>query len=296
MPEGKQRTVYFLEPVLINSDESAQEIGENFWDRLHRHVSGLDAPARTYESYGRQYRGAARVEPLSNDRYLYIAKRRPPSDFPDVVRGIDEEELFELDGSILEPMYLRSIGKNNHVAVLRSTAGPTFEAAQKWIASVLGLHDSDQRFELRPILRRSAADRLARAFGVSNFHVKFDPAALADVQGEIAGAMRHVQNVGGGGASVELRVSFGHVTPDHAAAQVYAEELSALLGTPGMTRAEATLITEKQNGKVGRESVNFLKEKVTERVTVGDSEEERPTPAVVLRAMREAIESFRDAN
>ncbi|GAA1404035.1 hypothetical protein [Oerskovia paurometabola] len=295
MARGRQRTIYFLEPVIINGDGSVHEIDENFWQRLQSYVQSRDAEQRTFVNYGRRYRGAARSEPVSGDNYLYIAKRRPPSDFPDVVRG-DDEEQFDIDGSLMEPMYLRGFGQNNYVAVLRSSAGPTFEAAQKWIAHVMGLVDREQTFELRPVLRRDAAEKLAAAAGVSNLHVKFEPDALTEQPGQIAGALRHVQNIGGGGVSVELRLSFGHAQPDHDGAQVYAAELGDLLGTAGMSQAEATLISPRPGGKFAREQVNFLKEKVTEKVTVGDSEEERPTPAVVLAAMREAIQGFRDAN
>ncbi|ORL38787.1 hypothetical protein A6F59_24485 [Prescottella equi] len=71
------------------------------------------------------------------------------------------------------------------------------------------------------------------------------------------------------------------------------EELKSFLRSSGLRKAEGTIITEDAYGKIKRERLDFIKDKVTFQVPVGDGPDVIQSPAVVISAMGEAIKQFR---
>lgn len=295
MSQGKPRNVYIVEPVLLDQSGVAQGITPGFWEALHVQVAGLAVRQRLITYRSRRYRGAARTCASPAVDYLYLGKRRPGVDWPDTADGDADEEPLSLPGDLVEPLYLTPVSGTNYSAVMRSSAGPTFQAFEAWVDQVLQLHQTNWSFRLRPYVRRDDIERLRSATGVSKFSIKYDPGALDDVQpvGEISSALKAVQRSGAGGVSVAVEVSFGHATPDETASRLYAEEIDALLEIGGVKKASATLLHVNQENQLSRDYVEFLNDRVVYTVSVGDSEAERQTPSVVLAGMGEAIQRFR---
>jgi hypothetical protein len=300
---GKQRPVYFMEAVLWNPDGSVEEIEAGFWPSLHTWVADLPTARRFFTFYGNRYGGSAHTEGSLAEDYLYLGRRRQRSDFPDHAPDDDSDEVaLDVPGNLVEPMYAVAVGGTNYAAFLRTSGGPSFEAFEHWVSHVLGLEKTGQLFELRPYVRQDALDRLAAADGVAKLNLKYDPDTLRSDQGpihSIEGALKAIEDLGGGGVSIEIELSFGTARPSEIGAERYAQELQRALSTAGLTRARATLLTAKPAGKNGRptcfarEKVNFLRDQVVHTVKMGESEADSRTPSLVLSAMAGAIAKFR---
>ena len=48
------------------------------------------------------------------------------------------------------------------------------------------------------------------------------------------------------------------------------------------------------DGSLIRDEVDFIRDRITFRVEVGEPENQRPTPDVVLRALAEAVAQYRE--
>ncbi|MCR6706574.1 MAG: hypothetical protein NVV66_18425 [Cellulomonas sp.] len=300
------RKVYFLEPVVVNPDDSIEDIRVGFWPELHKRVSTLPTRDRFMTFNGIRYGGSARSETSPVADYLYLGLRRRPADFPDhAPDDASDEEALDVPGSLVEPMYVREVPGTNLAAFFRTSGGPSFRACERWISQVLGLGGAGaESIGLRPYVRGDALRRLADSDGVAKLEIKFEPDALrgnAAGQG-IASALSQIDEIGAGGVSIELGVSFGQARPSEIGAERYARELERLLETPGIRRAEATLLTARPKpAKAGqsqpeysfqREHVNFLRDQVVHNVRLSSDETVRRTPSLVLSAMGEAVQEF----
>lgn len=297
-PRGAKRRVYFVEPVIEKQDSSLEEVSGNFWDVYLKHVSELPRERRRIEMYGRKYIGEVRTEIAPAETYLYLGKARRGADWPDIsdaeglVSALDPGQGID---ALIEPAYLLPVSGTNYVAVLRTSGGPSFAAIESWMSSAAGLDTTSERFTLRPYVRTDQLQRLNEASGATRVHLKVDPGVLQTDEslGAIGNAMREVQNLGAGGVSVDMTLSFGRATPSHAYAESIANEVKKVIKKIPFKTAEATLMTEDANGKEMREKVDFVRDRVTGSEYVGTSEDEPATPAVVLKALTDAIWKFK---
>jgi len=296
----KQRTVYFFEPVVLDQAGNVQPIEPGFWSDLHDRIAGLDEDHRRGEFFGRRHAGSAREEVAPAEKYIYVGKLRPGADWPDV--SGDDGAIASLastgfSGSLIEPAYLLGVSGTNYVAILRSSAGPSFTAISRWLNMVAGFGTESERLELRPYVRRDQLERLGRAQQAAKVHLKVDPGVMTDEQpaGELGQALKLAQSAGAGGASVELTISFGNARPTDGAGEDLISDLRELLVTSQtpFKKAEATVIVEDEAGALVRDKIDFALDRITVRQQVGASEDEEPTPTVVLQAMLQAITRFR---
>ncbi|MCR6647762.1 MAG: hypothetical protein NVV70_06335 [Cellulomonas sp.] len=295
-----------MEPIVEHADGSVSEFQPGFWDGLHGHVRGLPAAKRLVTWYGTRYGGAARSESSPAVDYVYIGRRRIPADFPDhAADDASDETPLDIPGTLVEPMYIRSIPGTNYAAFMRTSGGPSFAACESWLTQVLGYEGTGESIALRPYVRQDSIRRLAESDGVAKLELKFEPDSLRDLaegDGEIAHALAAVDRLGGGGVSIEVGVSFGRSHPSDAGAERYAKDLQRILGKSGLTRAVATLLTrrpkpsKKPNAEpeysFAREHVNFLRDQVVHSVRIKGDETVRRTPSLVLGAMGDAVQQF----
>lgn len=296
--KGAKRRIYFLEPVIEKQDSSLEEVSEDFWRHFLRHVQGLPQERRRLQLHGRKFIGEMRSEIAPAEDYLYLGRARRGADWPDITdaAGI-VSALNPGDGveALIEPAYLLPVSGTAYVAVLRTSGGPSFSAIESWMSSAAGLDGQSERFTLRPYVRTDQLARLTKATGAARVHLKVDPGALQvdDSLGAIGNAMKQVQDLGAGGVSVDMTLSFGRATPSHAYAEAIATEVKKIIGKIPFTAADATLMIEDEHGNEVRERVDFVRDRVTGSEYVGTSEDEPATPPVVLKAMTEAIFKFK---
>ncbi|WP_206492733.1 hypothetical protein [Rhodococcus sp. KRD162] len=292
---GKTRQVYFHEPFFVDDQGVSHEAPGGFWKELLDHIGGLNATDRAKRINGHRYRGAARSTVRPAVRFLYIGKRRPPQDWPDTsINGADEQPLT-LDGELVEPMYLLPVGTGNYIASLRSSGGPSFAAAVEWIGQILQSQGDPLVFQMRSVVRHDALERLSESAGVVMFDLKLE--AGADVPadaGSISNTVRELQAQGGIDMAIGLRLSFGNVVPDSATARELARDVEKIVrGGHGIKNAIARIVETNDDGTITKDEVQFLHDRITHAVAVGDSESQAQTPEVVMAAMTTATTDFR---
>lgn len=219
---GKPRRVYFLQPFFRDEDNQSHDAPDMFWSSLMDHVQDLSAADRLKRISRVRYRGATRTvgSPPVRFLYIYIGKRRPRQDWPDRAVGDADEAPLEVDGELVEPMYLLPVGDTNFIATLRTTGGPTFAAAEEWIGQVLQSQGDPMDFHMRSVVRHDALQRLAHSAGVTWLDLKLAAgAAVPEDAGAISAAVQELQGQGGVDLSIGLRLSFGNVRPDTGTAQ-----------------------------------------------------------------------------
>jgi hypothetical protein len=295
---GAKRRIYFLEPVIERQDGSLEEVSSNFWSMYLKHLQVLPQDRRRIELYGRKYIGEMRTEISPAEDYLYLGKARRGADWPDISNADGVVSPLALGAGVdalIEPAYLLPVSGTTYVAVLRTSGGPSFSAIESWMSSAAGLDSQSERFVLRPYVRTDQIQRLNEAEGATKVHLKVDPGAFSDDAsvGALGNAMRQVQDLGAGGVSVDMTLSFGNARPDHAYAENVAEQVRAILGKVPLKVAEATLLVTDDEGRSKREKIDFVRDRVTGSEYVGTSEDEPATPAVVLVAMTQAIRTFK---
>lgn len=298
--KGAKRHIYFLEPVIEKQDGSLDEIGPGFWPTFLDHVWGLPPERRRLELQGRKYIGEKRLEVSPAENYLYLGKARRGADWPDISDAngvVSPLALGDGADALIEPAYLLPVSGTNYVAVLRTSGGPSFSAIESWMTSAAGMDQQAERFALRPYVRSDQLVRLSKASGAARVHLKVDPGAfqVGGSLGVIGDAMKQVQDLGAGGVSVDMTLSFGRATPTHAYAEDIAKELMKVIKKIPVASADATLMVEDEHGEEVREKVDFLRDRVIGSEYVGSSEDEQPTPSVILTAMANAIFKFKQS-
>jgi hypothetical protein len=293
---GKARAVHFFSAVEVMHDGSVTPFGTEWWpDLLDALADKSEADLRV--SYrGRKYEGHIQQEINPYIKYLYLGKLRPGADWPDIVDAEGEAGQLAQTGirGLVEPLYLLPIAGTNYIAVLRTSAGPTWEALTHWLGVTAGFFDSDSTIELQPYARHNQLQRLADAVGASKIHLKFDPEGAAAIEGhtELGRAIRGAASAGAGGVSVEMIVSFGHARPEEAGSEELIEGVREVVESGSFTTAQATLLKQGPHG-IERDYVNFALDRVVYTEYVGESEDETPTPSVILGAMSDAVGIFR---
>lgn len=291
--------MYFFEPVVLDQNDQAHPIGDDFWDDLHQHVEGLSERDRTISFFGRDIAGDARTNLSPSVRYFYLDRERPGQDWPDA-RGNDGV-LGTLASrgdvrSLHEPAYLLGVSGTRYVAFVRTSGGPSTSAIERWLNLVMGFEETDDRVELRAYTRTDALERFARATAATKVRLAVEPNSLSedDLTGELGQAITHAQQVGRGGVSVDMTISFGHVRPDDEAGQTMIQEVREVLNAPTTFRkASATVVLDGEDGETRREMIDFKRDRVTVSQVFGDDLDQEPRPEVVLTGLLEAIKTFR---
>ncbi|MCU0115472.1 MULTISPECIES: hypothetical protein [Curtobacterium] len=291
---GKQRTIYFFSADEVDQNDQHTEYEAGWWSDLFDSIEGLPEEDRRLTHRQRRYEGEILQERSPHVRYLYLGKLRPGADWPDVTdRSGRRGPLADtgIDG-LWEPAYIVEVPRTRYVAVLRSSGGPTFSAIEAWLSHVGNFDYNDTRLVLRPYVRSGQMEKLQSAWGASRVHLKVDSEALRGIDPgtKITRALAEATDLGTSSVSLDVILSFGNAIPDEAGAEEMAAALTDLIGHVPVTKAEATLI----GSDMQKDKVDFIRDRVTLTQELGDSEDETPTPQVVLSAMSEAISRFRD--
>lgn len=304
---GRKRRIYFFEPVEIDSQETVTTFDNDYWSALHAHVVGLamddggvNKDRLRMEYLGNKYSGSARTEKSPAEDFFYLGKARPGSDWPDMEDADSQTSPLQLanpKANLVEPAYLLPVTGTQYIAALRTSGGPSWSAIENWIGAVSGRIDQSTRFELRPYVRKDQLERLRNSLGISKLHLKVDAdtsAGLQDVSGELATAIRKVQELGAGGVSVEVGLSFGRARPVDSAADKIARQVEKLITNVKFNSASATIMLPDGPGdNYVKRPLDFYKDRVTGSEYVGTNQDEAVTPPVVLKAMTEAIRKFK---
>lgn len=299
---GKTRNVHFFEMIKIDQKNNVNPYHADGLKRLHTHTLGLPEQRLKLEIGSQKVSGSARTEPSTLQEFFYIGKTRNGSDWPDMQHPNADPVPLQLPANVLgliEPAYIVPISGTQYLAAVRTQSAPSWSMIEKWLTSVTGGLKSGYTVELRPYVREDQLKRLRSALGATKLHIKFDSGDTApEGSGEIGKALASIQETSAFGASVELTLSFGNAKPDELVAQQLVDDLRKILDKTKPKAASATLLRhgDEDYDAIQKDHIDFIKERVTERVEIGTSPDDRPSTAVVLSSINDAIQRFRKRN
>ncbi len=297
---GKDRVVRFYVPKRVQPDGTSSPLPPHFWDGFRGRVSVLSAADEFVEIRNIGYRGAARRELTTMADYLYLGKTRDPADLPERSEGEnDETPLMLRDGErLVEPCYLYVVKPvSNRVATLRSSGGPSISAIGDWITGFYKDQLGHDKIVLEPVMREDQLERLDNAVNVTRFSVtieKEENLGHAGTGSVITDAVKNSYESLERGARVDYSWSFGHKAPNPSLGQTLKQDIQKIVGWGLAKRAEATVIREDDDGHLVRDKIDFMKDQITMKVTVGTDPSAVQSTDVVLSALLEAASRYDD--
>jgi hypothetical protein len=294
MSKPKSRRVHIMKPMAETPDETLTALEPGFWSVFHNKISGLEARAQFHEFLGLQYRGAARHCTGTSVDYMYLGKNRAKSDWPERGSGDDDEFPLVLEEAdrLVEPCYLYDLGRDtNTVAVLRSSGGPSISAVESWMTRTFKHQLGNKKLRLQPVTREDQMERLENALAVSKFEVslmasKQIPEDVGNMGIELALHQAYLD--AGHSATIDFKLSFGNSLKAAISNDSNIADFRNIFSWGIAKKATATLVFEEEDGSLRRELVDFISDKVSFQINVGDDANMAQTPEVVTAALIEA--------
>lgn len=301
---GANKTIHFMEVCWRDAQDNVSAMEPGFWRFLSTELEGLTEAERTVPYMGVKLEGEGGRDRRTSLDYVYVAKERAPMDRPHTRQMGGSYGVIQ-DGptvrGIYEPTYAAAVGTTNVAAFMRSSGAAGWSAIEDWLNGVLPHQPNGLKIALRAVVSGDGFEELRRSLGVAKIHVKGSGDAFREAEpaGNIASAVKEAGRVTGG-LSVDLTLSFGHVTPDDYSAEQLKHDLEAFLNankesfTHGSgNRANATLMFRRDDGRIDRRPVDFIYNKITTKERV-DLEGGEPTRESVLIALQSAIRRYQN--
>lgn len=250
--------------------------------------------------------------------YLHLTKDRELSDWPeagDTSGTISNLALKrEQTGiiSILEYTYLLPVSNTPYIALLRSSSGPTPSVIEKWVSFKESMVEEGSSFELQPILRDNAQQKLNKALGVKSLEVRFegkpDSNASSVIERAAAEASSSIDSNDYANMSVDFRISMGRPTIVENSTKAIQKQALSILANSNVSKTRPedpfhhgyvtkmrakTIQRSPDSDKTIIEPVDFIKEQLTEDIDFGSRKDSEMTPEIILSGMIEAINRFR---
>lgn len=299
---AKTRTVRFFEPYRRQPDGTSIQLAPEFWALLRGKVSQLPHAEQFVDIRGIEYRGDARHESSLNADYFYLGKTRDQVDFPESSVGdADEAPLTLQEGArLVEPCYLMvAESQSNTIALVRTSAGPSVSAVGEWITRFFNEELGNDSIELQPKLRGDQQQRFNDAVDITAFEISIERHHnLGDVHADtqLGAALRQSYEGLERGGLVQQKWSFGRTRPSHSVSQNMRRAIIEVLNWTVAKTAKATVVRVDSNGKEFKDTIDFVKDQVTTKVTVGDDPSVAQSPTVVVGALRSAIRQYTDSD
>ena len=309
------RKVRFYTGVEIDKAGKRHTWSANAWQEF---MNSCMAESQTFEIRRRKIAGKCELCSSPSVYYLHLTKDRELSDWPEAgdasgsVSNLATRRAQTGIISILEYTYLLPVSGTPYIALLRSSSGPMPSAISDWMSMKSGMPETGSSFELQPVLRKNARQKLDEALGVKSLEVRFegkpDPNSASEIERAAAEASSSIDGSDYANMSVELHISMGRPTvvgPSTEAIRkqalsilannnVSANPLKDLIHGGWVTKLRAKTIQNNpdSDGTV-IEPVDFIKEQLTEDADFGSMKDDEMTPEIILSGMMAAIGRFR---
>lgn len=306
----RKRRVTFFEGVEVDQQQQSRPWAETRWKRFFGEVDTATNSEKWNNFSGRRYSGSIRNCTSPAMDFFYLCKLRPTIDWPDIINfeGSIESLVEKAQQSgivnILEPCYILPVTGTRYIAMMRSSGGPTPRAISDWIDAFSHNSENDSVFELRPVFTQDALRRLQSANGARRLSFRYislrdDTVESDDVAGHVKRAVSEVARISDQEMSVEMTFSFGRANSGSLGngSEALLDEVRHLVSSDAamhgqLSKLQATVINDTDGG-LESDSIDFLNERYSEFVNVGGSEDDEPSPEVILSGMMDAIGTFR---
>lgn len=302
----KNRTIFYYSPKWRDKDDQPIDIPSTFWNDIWDEINALDGSSFSFKHYGRDYIVQAASIKSPSVKYLYIGKVRSKDDWPDHRdQGSDQIERLAqtgIGGHLIEGAYLTPSGHENVVAISRTQNGATVSAINAAISHHFNTSQSENHFELTPFARSDQLRRLQEANGATRLQLTLDnDADLAELDGDdkVSKALAKAKEIDTGNQmTVGITLSFGNYTVSPSTQDDIKTALVNLFGKGTDIRkfkkAEATLTKWDKDGKLRKDSIDFISDRITIKESFQNDENEQPEPEHILQGMLEANSKFRE--
>lgn len=302
----KKRTIYYYSPTWRDKDNYLIDLPGDFWPVLWEEIDELPGSRFSFKYNGREYIVEAKSTASPPAKFIYVGKVRTKDDWPDhrdqQTSQIDRLAKSGIDGHLIEGAYLTASGHENVVAIARTQNGPTVSAVSAAISTHYETVKSGAQFELTPFVRKDQLHRLQQASGATRLHLTLDkdvePSSL-DGDDSVSKAITEAKSVDPGNQmTVGLTLSFANHAPPESARKKIQSALINLLGeetaSQRFSKAEATVVKIDGDGKLRRDHIDFISDRITIKESFHNDENEQPEPEHILQGMLEANEKFRE--
>lgn len=302
----KNRTIFYYSPEWRDKDNQPIDIPSTFWNDIWDEINALDGSSFSFKHYGRDYIVQAKSIKSPSVKFLYIGKVRSKDDWPDH-RDQDSDQIERLaqtgiGGHLIEGAYLTASGHENVVAISRTQNGATISAISAAISHHFNTLQSGNRFELTPFARSDQLRRLQEADGATRLQLTLDnDADLAELDGDdkVSKALAKAKEIDTGNQmTVGITLSFGNHTVSPSIQDDIKTALINLFGKETdiqkFKKAEATLTNRDKDGKLRKDSIDFISDRITIKESFQNDENEQPEPEHILQGMLEANSKFRE--
>lgn len=310
------KKVRFYTGVEIDNNGNRHSWSNNAWQQL---LDKCHEESQTFKIRNREITGKSELCSSPSIQYLHFTKNREISDWPEagdtsgVVTNLATRREQTGIASILEYSYLLPVSGTPYIALLRSTSGPMPSAISSWITQKMYLPEDNTSFELQPVLRNDAQQKLNESIGVKSLEVRFEgkpnPDATSQIERAASIAAAPIDENDYVNMKIDMRISTGRASVvSHSTEAMRRQALSilannnvekkpdkSLLHNSFVTRLRANTLQENPNSDKPRvEQVDFIKEHLTEDVEFGSKKDDEMTPEIILIGMMEAINRFRN--
>ena len=193
--------------------------------------------------------------------------------------------------------------------VVKSAAGPAVGALETLINSILETALTEGEFELQPVLRRNAKERLEESVGVSRITVRYLGSGLSggfdeyETGSKIDRAVKGTLGIEGlsdADYSVSLGISLKRPKAVGPAQDALGKELRKLLkdvdpqNNGVIDKLQASVLHEKDDSKLQSEPIDFIRDRITETVEFGEDDDSLLTDSDIEAGVAKAIKAFKE--
>lgn len=182
-------------------------------------------------------------------------------------------------------------------------------ALEALINSVLETALTEGEFELQPVLRKNAKERLEESVGVSRITVRYLGSGLSggfddyESGSKIDRAVKSTLGIEGlndADYSVSLGISLKRPKAVGPAQDALGKELRKLLkdvdpqNNGVIDKLQASILHEKDDSKLQSEPIDFIRDRITETVEFGEDDDSLLTDSDIEAGVAEAIKAFKE--
>lgn len=296
----KKKRVLFFSSCEIDENGQAHQWTSDAWKKLFNIIQRNSQEENCVTFRGRKYIAIPHTS-KSGEAYFKVTVARYKTDWPDV-----ETKDHVAPLSVKEYACVFPVEAYPYIAVFKSSAGPSVGALDALINSVLGTALTEGEFELQPVLRRNAKERLEQSVGVSRITVRYLASKISDGDesgSKIDQAVKGTLGIKGledADYSISLGISLKRPKAIGPAQDALGKELHGLLKEVDpyhngvIDKLQASVLHEKDDGKLQSEPIDFIKDRITETVEFGEDDDSLLSDADIEMGVAVAIKAFKE--
>ena len=182
-------------------------------------------------------------------------------------------------------------------------------ALEALINSILETALTEGEFELQPVLRRNAKERLEESVGVSRITVRYLGSGLSGgfdeyesgskIDRAVKGTLG-IEGLSDADYSVSLGISLKRPKAVGPAQDALGKELRKLLkdvdpqNNGVIDKLQASVLHEKDDSKLQSEPIDFIRDRITETVEFGEDDDSLLTDSDIEAGVAKAIKAFKE--